>query len=156
MDYELQNTVYLMGYIAGEPSHSKTIQKETPVTSLLIAVSRGYRDKETGNYVADFFRCVAWNKLSLLCGTLELDKGDFIAVKGKVRNSRWTSKDTGEQRQGTEIRLSEIRILRKKNYVPRQGGQSQDGAVDMGIDNLDLPEGIEHADVSLDEAVAEV
>lgn len=155
MDYELQNTVYLMGYIAGEPTHNKTKQRETPVTSLTLAVSRGYRDRETGNYAADFLRCVAWNKLSLLCGTLNLEKGDFIAIKGKVRTSRWTSKETGEQRQGTEIRLSEIKVLRKKGYVPRQDAPAPNGAGTEELEALDLPDGIEDANVLVDEPEGE-
>lgn len=152
MNNELQNTVYLMGYIAGNFSHNKTTQKEIPVTSFSLAVSRGYRDQETGKYVVDFIRCVAWNRLAVWCSE-NLGKGDFIAIKGKLLISRWTSKETGEPRQVLEIRVSEIRILRKKNYMQFDECKEALGPNGSKFDQAAIPENITSAEVSIDDLI---
>lgn len=148
MDYEPQNATYLMGYIVGDPIANKTKTTETPVTSFSVSVSRGYRNKETGLFVTDLFRCVAWRDLAEWCHE-NLAKGDYVGIKGKLRNSQWDSKETGERRQATEIRLSEVRILRKKNFITKQMIQGDEDS--KMTEESEIPDDIETADVTLDD-----
>lgn len=85
------NKVVLTGRLCADPDFRQT-QSGVASCVFRLAVNRSVKDKQTGNYEADFISCTAWR------GTAEFisryfQKGDPIAVTGTLRNNDWTDKD---------------------------------------------------------------
>ena len=104
------NSCVLMGRLTRTPEKRYTANN-TPVTSFAIAVDR---DKEH----ADFFDCTAWKERANFVATY-FDKGDMIAVRGRIQNRDWTDKN-GNARRSTEIVADEVSFCGSKKDKPDQ------------------------------------
>lgn len=103
------NKVFEIGRIAND-LEIKTVG-EGKVVNFSIAVNKGVKNAE-GNYEANFFQVVAWNKtaenLVEFC-----KKGDLICVEGRLENRSYDT-DNGFKRYVTEIVASNIQFLQSK------------------------------------------
>lgn len=103
------NYVFEIGRIANDLELKEV--GEGKVVNFSLAVNKGVKNAE-GNYEADFFQVVAWNKtaenLVEYC-----KKGDQIAVAGKLQNRSYDT-DNGFKRYITEIIASNIQFLQSK------------------------------------------
>ena len=100
------NNIILIGRIANDLELKEV--GEGKVVNFSIAVNKGVKNAE-GNYEADFFQIVAWNKtaenLKEYC-----KKGDQIAVSGRLQNRSYDT-DNGFKRYVTEIIANNIQFL---------------------------------------------
>ena len=110
------NKVQLIGNLTRDPELKYTPQG-TAVCTLGLATNRQWTT-ESGEKKdeADFHRLVAWSKLAEICAQL-LKKGRKIYVEGRLQTRSWQAQD-GTQRSTTEVVLSDMIILDKKDDVP--------------------------------------
>lgn len=106
------NNVFLIGRIANDLELKEV--GDGKVVNFSLAVNKGVKNSE-GNYEADFFQIVVWNKtaenLVEYC-----KKGDQIAVSGRLQNRSYDT-DNGFKRYVTEIIASNIQFLNSKKEV---------------------------------------
>lgn len=76
------NQVILVGRIVRDPELRETSDGKS-VTNVTLAVSRNFKNSETGEYETDFIRCTLWSGIAQ--STSEYcSKGDVIGVKGRL------------------------------------------------------------------------
>lgn len=110
------NKVQLIGNLTRDPELRYTPQG-TAVCTFGVATNRQWTT-EAGEKKdeADFHRVVSWNKLAEICAQL-LKKGRKVYVEGRLQTRSWQGQD-GTQRTTTEIVISDMIILDKKEDVP--------------------------------------
>jgi len=110
------NKVQLIGNLTRDPELRYTPQG-TAVCTFGLATNRQWTT-ESGEKKdeADFHRLVAWNKLAEICAQL-LKKGRKVYVEGRLQTRNWQAQD-GAQRSTTEIVISDMIILDKREDVP--------------------------------------
>ena len=110
------NKVQLIGNLTRDPELRYT-PSGAAVCTLGLATNRQWVT-ETGEKKedAEFHRLVAWNKLAEICSQL-LKKGRKIYVEGRLQTRKWQGAD-GNERQTTEIVISDMIILDPKGSVP--------------------------------------
>lgn len=104
------NNVQLMGRLTADPEIF-TGEGYT-VCRFTLAVSRDYKN-EGGEYDADFFQIVAWNKLADFI-TKHFQKGQLATLDGKLRTRGYTDKN-GNKRVATEVAVEHIYFTGSKN-----------------------------------------
>ncbi len=106
------NHVIISGRLTQDPDLRYT-PRGTAVCTLRLAVSRWYRDKDTGELKEEpsFFNVIAWNKWAELSGE-RLKKGSAVVVEGQLRSRNWET-PTGEKRYTVEIIARRIQFLDK-------------------------------------------
>ncbi|MGN0678653.1 MAG: single-stranded DNA-binding protein [Oscillospiraceae bacterium] len=110
------NTVQLMGRIAQSPELFTT-QNNNTLCRFSIAVPRDY--KRDGEYPADFFRIVAWNKLAEFIEK-HFSKGQLITLSGSLRTSTYL--DTSDNtRTATEVVVDHIYFTTSKAENNKEG-----------------------------------
>ena len=126
------NNVVLVGNLTKKPEIVET--KENMLTKFTIAVTREFNDKET-----DFFNVSAWNKLAEICNKY-LDKGNKVAVIGRLRNNTYEDKD-GIKRTSTEVVAERVEFFNKKfETVEREENEDKpERPVLTPINDNDLP-----------------
>ena len=100
------NRAYLIGNLTADPQ-SKTVGEHT-VCNFTIAVSSRRKD-QNGQYLADFFRIDAWDKLGESCQKY-LTKGRKVCVIGPVSCRAYTAQD-GSARASMEVRANDVEFL---------------------------------------------
>jgi single-strand DNA-binding protein len=105
------NNVVLAGRLTKDPELRFT-PEGTPVGNFTIAVQRDYKDKNTGEYEADFFNCVAWRDTAQTIADY-LKKGSFISIIGKLETRYFEAQD-GKRVYLTEINVNMFHFLEKK------------------------------------------
>lgn len=130
------NYVVLMGRLTQEPDLRYT-PKGNPVCNFRIAVSRKYRNKETGELEeeANFFNVVAFKRQAELAGDY-LKKGSAVLIEGRLRSRNWET-NAGEKRYTVEILAYRIQFLDK---VPREPAETPPEEEDVPKEELkDIP-----------------
>lgn len=83
------NKVIWHGRLVADPTLRQTNgNKPVPVCNFRIAVDRDFKDKESGEKVADFFNCVAWRSTAEFVSKF-FRKGSAIIVEGRLQNVSW-------------------------------------------------------------------
>ena len=139
------NKVILIGNLTKDPEMRQTTNG-TNVCTLSLAVNRRFKDKTTGETVADFFNVIVWRQLAEICGRY-LAKGRKVCVVGELQNRSYDAKD-GTKRYVTEIVAEDVEFLTPRgerdasgagDYAPRNARpapQAPDGFVDIDDDAL--------------------
>lgn len=119
------NQAVLVGRLTRDPLTSQT-NSGTPFCRFSIANNRG-------NDEAHFFDIVTWNKTAEICGQF-LRKGSQVIVSGRLRQSRFTDKATGQNRSKFEIVADSVQFM---NRTPGTGGGNSEnyGGQEGGSDN---------------------
>jgi single-strand DNA-binding protein len=114
------NKVNLIGFLGGDAEVRNANNRS--FTTLSLATKSSYKDKKSGQYVAqtEWHRCVVFGKLSEFAGTLT--KGAHIQVEGELR-SREYSKKTDSRQRIWEIRVDSILKL---DRAEKTGPEDQD------------------------------
>lgn len=76
------NNLVLVGRLADDPK-LKQINDTTRVCNIVLAVSRPFKDMNTGEYGVDFIPISLWNGISHIAVDY-CSKGDTIGIKGRV------------------------------------------------------------------------
>lgn len=100
------NNVILVGRLISDPE-VKEMQDKTIKTTIVLAVSRGYKNSE-GIYETDFIRCVLWNGIASATKDY-CRKGDVIGLKGKLQSRSYEDKD--EKKYITEVIADKITFI---------------------------------------------
>lgn len=81
------NKVILLGRLTADPELRQT-QSGISACRFTVAVNRRFKDKQTGDYTADFINCQAWRQTAEFI-TKYFRKGDSIALEGTLQNNNY-------------------------------------------------------------------
>lgn len=123
------NKVILVGNLGGDPELRVT-QTGTQMTTLSIATSESWRDKQTGQQQerTEWHRVVFFNRLAEIASQY-LRKGSKVYIEGSLRTRKWQDQQ-GMERYTTEIIASDMQMLDSRGDnmgggAPSGGGYSQ-------------------------------
>jgi single-strand DNA-binding protein len=102
------NKVFLIGNLVRDPEMRST-QSGVSVCNFTIAVTRRFRNAQTGQQETDFLNVIAWRQLAELCGKY-LAKGRKVAVMGSIQTRQYAVKD-GSKRTAWDIVADEVEFL---------------------------------------------
>ena len=104
------NKVILIGNLGNDPE-VKQIQSGSTVTTLSIATSESWTDKQSGQKQerTEWHRVVFFNKLAEIAGQY-LKKGSKVYVEGSLRTRKWQDQQ-GVEKYTTEIMGNELQML---------------------------------------------
>ena len=128
------NKVILVGNVGGDPD-VRYLPNGNAVTTLSIATSETWKDKQTGDKQerTEWHRVVCFNRLGEIAGEY-VRKGSKLYVEGSLRTRKWQDPQ-GQDRYMTEIIASDIQMLDSKgpsanyNEAPPASHQQQQGDV---------------------------
>src|SRR5690625_7633453 len=120
-------------------------EQGTAVGNFTLAINRNFKNKQTGEYEADFINCVAFSKTAEIIAEY-VKKGQQLAVEGRVQTRNYENKD-GQRVYVTEIVVNEFTFVDNRNNNQKQstkttGRQERTFAEEgepVDIDNSDLP-----------------
>ena len=115
------NKVNLIGFLGGDAEVRNANNRS--FTTLSLATKSSYKDKKSGQFVAqtEWHRCVVFGKLSEFASTLT--KGAHIQVEGELRSREYDSKKTDSRQRIWEIRVDSILKL---DRAEKAGPEDQD------------------------------
>lgn len=118
------NKVILIGNVGGDPE-VRYMPNGNAVTTLSIATSETWKDKQTGDKQerTEWHRVVCFNRLGEIAGEY-VRKGSKLYIEGSLRTRKWQDQQ-GQDRYTTEIVASDVQMLDGK------GGQSSNHYEDM-------------------------
>lgn len=126
------NKVILVGNLGKDPETRYT-QSNTAVTTITLATSDSWRDKNTGENQerTEWHRVVLWGRLGEIAGEY-LQKGRQVYIEGRLQTRKWQDQ-SGQDRYTTEIVANEMQMLGGRTggsapldddaYGPPGGGQ---------------------------------
>lgn len=106
------NKVFLIGYV-GRDIELKYGQSGNAVANISLATDESYMDRN-GEKVkrAEWHRLVAYGKTAETCSNY-LRKGSLVYIEGSLQTRKWQDQ-TGEDRYTTEIKVSRVQFLDRK------------------------------------------
>lgn len=127
------NKVQIIGHLGTDPDIRHT-SGGSQVTTLSVATSEKWRDKQTGEMEerTERHRVVAFGKLAEIMGEY-LRKGSLVFIEGRLQTRKWEDKE-GVTRYTTEIIASELKTLSKNGdgSSRRDGGSGSGGSSKKG------------------------
>lgn len=106
------NSINMVGNLGRDPQ----LNAAGTMVSFSLAVKRPFKDKQTGEYISDWFNCKAFNKTAELIHK-HFFKGSQIAFSGRLQNNHY-EKD-GQKIRQEEIVIDSITFISQKNDVSR-------------------------------------
>lgn len=99
------NKVILIGNLGQDPEIRYTTS-QTAVTTLSLATSESWRDKQSGEMKeqTEWHRVVIFGKLAEIAAEY-LRKGSQVYIEGQLRTRKWQDNSTGQDRYSTEINV---------------------------------------------------
>jgi len=106
------NKVILIGNLGIAPDVRYAPGSTAPITTLSIATSESWKDKQTGEKQerTEWHRVVFFNRLAEVARDY-LKKGSKVYVEGSLRTRKWMDKNTNQERYMTEIMGNELQML---------------------------------------------
>lgn len=116
------NKVILIGNIGADPD-ARVLPSGAAVTTLSIATSEAWKDKQTGEKQerTEWHRVVCFNRLGEIASEY-VRKGSRIYIEGSLRTRKWQDAQ-GQDRYTTEIIANDLQFLDSKGS---QSYQNQD------------------------------
>ncbi|MDG2061220.1 MAG: single-stranded DNA-binding protein [SAR86 cluster bacterium] len=116
------NKVILVGNLGQDPE-VKFTAGGAAVTTLSIATSESWKDKETGNdqEKTEWHRVVLWRRLAEIAGEY-LKKGSKIYIEGQLQTRSWEQE--GQKRYTTEVVARDMQFLDSKGSVNQEDNVS--------------------------------
>lgn len=94
------NKIILMGRLGKDPE-LRTTPNGVPVASMLLAVDRNFKDKETGEKATDWIDVVVWRSTAEFVAK-NFTKGRMAVVEGSLQIREWVDKE-GKKRHSAEV-----------------------------------------------------
>lgn len=115
------NRVAISGNLTRDPDLRLT-QGGMPVLSIGVAVNDRRRNSQTGEWEdqPNFVDCVIFGQRANSLASM-LAKGTKVAIEGKLRQSRWQDKQTGQNRSKLEVVVDDIDLMQARGEG--QGGR---------------------------------
>ena len=128
------NKVILVGNLGQDPEVKYTAGGAA-VTTLSLATSESWKDKDTGSdqEKTEWHRVVLWRRLAEIAGEY-LKKGSKVYIEGQLQTRKW--EQDGQTRYTTEV------VGRDMQFLDSRGGSSSDNSSyedvnqDTGSQNL--------------------
>lgn len=121
------NKVLLIGNVGADPE-TKYSPSGTAVSKFNLATNERYKDKSgEWNDRTQWHSIVTWDKLAEIVSQY-VKKGSKIYIEGRIQNSSWEDKQTGEKKYKTEIVANDIVLLSGKESSP-QSAPIDDGDI---------------------------
>src|SRR5699024_4232496 len=95
----------------------------TAVGKSSIAINRPFKNKETGEYDADFINIVAFGKTAEVMAN-HLQKGNRVGVEGRIQSGSYTNKD-GVKVYTTDLIVESFHFVDSKQQTPGNTMQHQ-------------------------------
>lgn len=116
------NKVILVGNVGTDPE-VRYMPNGNAVTTLSIATSEAWKDKQTGEKQerTEWHRVVCFNRLGEIAGEY-VRKGSKLYVEGSLRTRKWQDQQ-GQDRYTTEIVAADIQMLDSKGGNPNMGSE---------------------------------
>ena len=107
------NKVILVGNVGVDPE-VRYMPNGNAVTSLTLATSEAWKDKQTGEKQerTEWHRVVCFNRLGEIAGEY-VRKGSKLYIEGSLRTRKWQDQQ-GQDRYTTEIVATELQMLDSK------------------------------------------
>lgn len=117
------NKVMLIGRLGADPE-VRYMPSGGAVTTLSLATSRRWKDKQTGERreETEWHRVVLFNRLAEIAGEY-LKKGSQAYIEGHIRTRKWQAQD-GQDRYTTEIVADSMNMLDSRSGDGQQGRSS--------------------------------
>jgi single-strand DNA-binding protein len=115
------NKVILVGNLGGDPETRYT-PSGTAITSIRIATSESWKDKQTGEQQerTEWHRVEFFGRLAEIAGEY-LKKGRQVYIEGSLRTDKYTGQD-GVERYSTDIIANEMQMLGGRGDGGQGGG----------------------------------
>lgn len=99
----------LVGRLGADPE-VKTLESGTKVSSIRLATSERYKDRNGNQQEStEWHNVVLWRGLADITEKY-LNKGDQVYIEGRIKTRKWTDKD-GNDRYSTDIVANEMTML---------------------------------------------
>ena len=123
------NKVILVGNLGNDPD-VKATQGGTTITTISVATSEQWKDKQTGQAQerTEWHRMKFFGRLAEIAGDY-LRKGSQVYIEGSLRTDKYTDKN-GVERYTTDIIANEMQMLGGKGGG--EGGQGGGGGYERG------------------------
>ena len=107
------NQVQIIGRLGKDPE-VRYLPDGSAVTNVTVATSESWTDKQSGEKkeATEWHRGVIYGKLAEIAGQY-LKKGGLVFLQGKLKTRKWQDQ-SGQDRYTTEINVSEMKMLGKK------------------------------------------
>src|SRR6516164_5978460 len=122
-----QNKVNLIAFRGGDAEVRNANNRS--FTTLSLATKSSYKDKKSGQYVAqtEWHRCVVFGKLAEFAATLT--KGAHVQIEGELRSREIAAKNSDFKRRIWEIRGDSIlKLDRAEKAGPEDNEQDDQSA----------------------------
>ena len=117
------NKMCMAGRMANDPELRYTPSGVAVVTAR-IAVSRNYKNQETGQYDADFFTIVAWRERAEYMAN-NISKGDFVTIEARAQERKYQASD-GTRRNVVEFVIENVNRISRPNGNGNGNGYHDD------------------------------
>lgn len=111
------NRVILTGRLTRDPEVKQT-NSGSSLCRVNLAVSRQFKNKQTGERESDFFSLILWGKQAENFASFT-HKGSLVGIDGELRNNNYTNQN-GQEMRSVEVNVSSFALLEPRN----QGGQN--------------------------------
>lgn len=98
------NKVLLTGRLTKDAQ--MTMAGTADLVTFTVAVQRDFKNKETGEYDADFIYCKAWNRTAEFINQY-FKKGDIIEIEGSWRHDSWQD-DSGDWQNSDYVNVQNV------------------------------------------------
>ena len=106
------NQVILVGRLVYDPE-LRTLEDGRNVTTITLAIQRGFKNSESGEYDTDFLKCTLWSGIAE--NTVEYcKKGSTVGVKARLSQKYYEYED-GKSFSYPEIIAEKITFINTKN-----------------------------------------
>lgn len=104
-----------VGNLCNDPQ-VKYLEDKKAIAEFSIAINEGWFDKAENQRKESvlFLNCVAFGRTAEVAGEF-CKKGSPILVHGRLKEDRWTDKETGQQRSKMKVVCDSIKLLGSKN-----------------------------------------
>lgn len=99
----------------------QTAQSGTKFVNFTIAINSKFKNKQTGEYDANFIRCKAFNHTAEFLQK-HIKKGEMVGIEGEVQSGSYEDKD-GKKVFTTDILVSSVTPIFGQGQNNNAGGQ---------------------------------
>ena len=128
------NKVILVGNLGQDPEVKYTAGGAA-VTTLSLATSESWKDKDTGSDQerTEWHRVVLWRRLAEIAGEY-LKKGSKVYIEGQLQTRKW--EQDGQTRYTTEVIGRDMQFLDSRGSSSSDASSYEDTNQDIGSQNL--------------------
>ena len=132
------NTIAIQGRVVNDLELKYNQNGEGSTLKFTIAVQRDFKNKQTGEYEADFIRCLAFNNTAELISKWS-KKGNLITISGKLQTGSYENKE-GQKVFTTEVVINNADVFTgNQNQQNNQQNTSPQQFMKNDVEDEDLP-----------------